>query len=326
MDADSRHGAYSHGSGLYEAVPGCKVEDLDEVRREFVRHGVFVRDGRDRTVERARGGIPQSEVLPKGAGIQEFTARIAALKTPRGGLPEEALFYRPEVVQREPVADFATAISPAILDKFKPFPNPIPINPINICAILSNDWAMYHGGQEHNGNANGCSDITSTTVNQLGLVANPDLEGAVWAIPTIVDGKIYVGTRTPSLGGNVYKIDLTSGHIDKSFLIPSNGGGTWGTGASLSPARVGNNVYVSAVDGKVYCLDAITLNLNWMTNLRNHDAAKNQPVDRPAAACWSSPLVVTTAGGHQRVYVGTGLGEDGPGTFGMIFLSRRCVR
>jgi outer membrane protein assembly factor BamB len=92
----------------------------------------------------------------------------------------------------------------------------------------------------------------------------------------------------------------------------------WGSGIGSSPAIVEGKVYIKSLDGKVYCLNANTLSDRhedggWVTDIRLADPNQNQPVNRPDAACWTSPLVV-----NGRVYVGSGLGEDGPPTYGFI--------
>jgi outer membrane protein assembly factor BamB len=238
--------------------------------------------------------------------------------TPVGGLPEESLFSPPAAPQTQvrwpEVSDQPLASS-------MPISRPLPEVPwIVPCSIFPNDWWMYHHDAEHSGVASGCSDIGSTTVGNLTWIYTLALFGSIVSIPSIVDGKIYVGTSTDTAGGTLYKIDLVSGAVEHSVPIPFDGGAHhWGSGTGGSPAIVGDKVYLSCLDGKVRCWDTGSLNPIWCTDIRNPDPAQNQPFSRPDAACWSSPLVVMTPTGRIRVYGGSGLGEDGPGTYGMVF-------
>jgi len=50
-------------------------------------------------IRRGRGGYIQSFPLPHGASLAEFKDRLSKLEPPPGGLPEETLFYRPELLQ-----------------------------------------------------------------------------------------------------------------------------------------------------------------------------------------------------------------------------------
>ena len=134
-------------------------------------------------------------------------------------------------------------------------------------------------------------------------------------------GKAYVGTMTGAAGGNLYRIDLATGAVEKTFAVPSNGGGVWSSGVCSSPAVVEGRVYFSSVDGLAYCIDAHSFAKIWSTDLRHPDPGQDQYVDNsnPAVGSWPSPLVV-----NDRVYVGVGLGEDAPGpgpsaSFGFVY-------
>ena len=54
-------------------------------------------------------------------------------------------------------------------------------------------------------------------------------------------------------------------------------------------------MYISALDGVVYCLDADTLVSLWSTDLLHPNPGKGQYLDNshPPAACWTSLVVVT---------------------------------
>jgi outer membrane protein assembly factor BamB len=183
------------------------------------------------------------------------------------------------------------------------------------------NWPMLHHDGQHTGLAT-CSDITSSTVGNLVLVTDPvHLEGSVLSVPSIVDGKIYVGTSTPG-GGTMYRVDLASGAVEHQFSFATPAGqlseqGEGGIGCS--PAVTGGRVYFSCLDGKVRCLDANTFQPIWVVDLRSTDPAHNQPVTNLGAADaraegWSSPLVV-----NNRVYVGFGEGEGDPAAFGFVY-------
>lgn len=179
---------------------------------------------------------------------------------------------------------------------------------------LSNDWWMYHGDERHSGNAAGQSAITSSSIQRLNSLHRIVLNDPIISVPAIVQGKIYVGTKSVRNGGALYKIDLASGAINGTFAVPFAGGGVWDSGIGATPAVVNGKVYFSSLDGKIYCVDATTLKQVWVTDLRNPDLAHNQPMSRPTAACWTSPLVV-----NGKVYVGSGLGEDDIVVFGFVY-------
>ncbi len=234
--------------------------------------------------------------LPQNAELDEFKARMKSLETPPGGLPEEALFMRPEIDRN--IASI-TPLGPEFV-----FPRPWPL-PFPICLFQSQDWYMYHSDRQHTGDAQGCSGIRSTNVGTLALRHTVAVDASINSIPSIVDGKIYVGT-----GASLYKIDLASGTVEHTFAVGSRPSYMPGIGGS--PAIVGGKVYFTAIPGWVYCLDANTFALQWQTDLRNTDPPHNQPVTNPRADSWSGPLVV-----NGRVYVGCGEGEEA--AFGFVY-------
>src|SRR5262249_45919081 len=157
---------------------------------------------------------------------------------------------------------------------------------------------------EHTGLASGPSNIASTTAGRLRLRVTVPLDGPVISVPVVAGGKVYVGTGNSTTaanhsGGTLYRIDLATGAVEKTFTFntpttPRPGGSRQGyAGIGASPAVVDTRVYLSGLDGKLYCLDAATLTPLWVTDLRNIDAAHNQPVRHSVAAeGWGSPLVV----------------------------------
>ena len=205
----------------------------------------------------------------------------------------------------------------------------------------NNQWSCFHGDLARTGNIAG-SNINSSNVGSLELVKTMQVGGAILSVPAIHDGFIYVGTangteansETDANGGSFHKIDLTSGDISASYFWETAGpdGDTHGfTGMGCTPAIVGDFVYFSAFDGKLYCLTADNLQEVWVIDLRNADLAHNQPVthnanaavqygnDKPItgngveAVGWCSPLVV-----NDLIYVGFGEGEN-PVLYGFIY-------
>ena len=152
---------------------------------------------------------------------------------------------------------------------------------------------------------------------------DPLLDCPIISIPSIVNGRVYVGTGNSSTaaggsGGTLYRINIATGVTEATFTFNTAAGegsrqGFAGIGSS--PAVTGGKVYFSGLDGKLYCLNSTTLALIWVTDLRNYDAAHNQPVTHNASAeaeGWSGPLVV-----NGKVYVGFGEGESN--TFGFVY-------
>lgn len=140
----------------------------------------------------------------------------------------------------------------------------------------SNDWWMYHADERHSGNAAGHSDISSTSVQKLVSRHVIQLGQAIISVPAIVQGSIYVGTRSGSSGGILYKMNLATGAIQGTFAVPFAGGGTWESGIGSTPAVVQGRVYFTSLDGKAYCIDAATMKQVWATDFRHPDPTHNQ--------------------------------------------------
>jgi outer membrane protein assembly factor BamB len=291
--------------------------------------------------------------LPGGATIEEFRARVKGLQISANGLLEEelALLPDPDSALAPPwrVADpIPERTLPGLLDPGAPLPRPWPPDPIcpprwwdgfdpsifdrfrpykwwplppwwwwRLC-LFNRNWWMHHRDAQHTGNVR-CSGIDSTTVGGLIERYVLTLDGPIVSVPSVVNGKIYVGTGNSTaaspVGGTLYKIDLPTGTIDATFTFSGTAGARQGVaGICSSPAIVGGRVYFSALTGKVYCLDANTLACLWVTDLRKRDLPKNQPVDHGTinTTGWSSPLVV-----NGKVYIGQGEGEDG--AYGYVY-------
>ena len=111
----------------------------------------------------------------------------------------------------------------------------------------------------------------------------PDASAA-WAQPTIVGGRIFVGSQN----GTVYSLDAASGCIAWTFAAHSGVRGAIAIGASIA--------YFSDQAGYVYALDAATGRLRWSRRVDEH----------PLVRLTGSPVL---HGG--RLYVPTSSYEEG---------------
>jgi outer membrane protein assembly factor BamB len=192
-------------------------------------------------------------------------------------------------------------------------------------------WWMYHGDPQHTGFVSD-SDLNSTNVSssRFKLLHSLELEGAVLSVPAVTNGYIYVGLANyqKAQGGNggaLLKIDIQTGTIVKTFswdLLGDDRDAHGFAGMGCTPAVANGRVYFGAFNGKFYCLDEETLDLLWVTDLRNADPRHNQPItntagtdEYPAAVIWSSP-VLDSQGKH--VFVGCGEGEN-PKLYSFVF-------
>lgn len=177
--------------------------------------------------------------FPGGATLEAFRRQLTRLQTPPNGLPEETLSGMGATSPHGPPwpADPDTLREwPKVRDSLRARLLPLPWYPWPLfCWLWSEDWWMYHANAEHTGHASGCSGISSSTISHLHLDRSVGVSGAIITIPTIVGGKAYVGTMTGAAGGTLYRIDLASGGIEKTFPAPSNGGGVWQSGVCSSP-------------------------------------------------------------------------------------------
>lgn len=284
-----------------------------------------------RQVQIGNDGAIAGFPLPEGADLETFRGRLRQQQRPPGGMPEEQLFFPPDL--------------PYDPWPWPPEPRPLPpdLPPLDLgwlwrldlgnlldllfgrgfifCLLFGGrNWWMYQHDAQHTGVA-GCSWIRASNAHTLSLRNKVALNGTIISQPAVVNGKVYVGTgdsTATGVSGTMYRIGLTSGAVEAQFSFSGIGSRQGYGGVGCSPAVVGGRVYFSGLDGKLYCLDAGTFAPLWVTDLRHTDLAHNQPVDHGTARAtgWSSPLV---AGG--RVYVGFGEGEDNypTGTFGFVY-------
>ena len=146
-----------------------------------------------------------------------------------------------------------------------------------IWAIGSKSWPMWRNDPEHSGT--GQSGPTNLTLRWK-FTTN----GGVVSSPSVVDGRVYVGSNDK----NIYSIDARSGRLVWKFM----------TGARIksSPAVVDGKVYIGPDDGYVYCLDAHKGSIVW----QRYAGGYIEPHFAAVSRLRSSPAVV---GG--RVYVGS---------------------
>jgi outer membrane protein assembly factor BamB len=296
------------------------TSELQELRRmlTYVEVQAGPRVFSEAELQRSTGFHLAPFPLPGGRTLGEFRELLGDLETPPGGFPEEELFFDPGLLD-DPEPPWPDP-------GFLPFPFPLPHWswpwPVELPDWLrqwseSKNWWMYHHDERHTGQASGTSGIRSTTVGSLSLRHSVAVDGPVITIPSVVRGKVYVGSSDGggTAGGTLYKIDLASGLIDASFPVPKRYP-AYSQGIGGSPAITHDRVYFTALPGVVHCLDASTFAEAWSVDLRFPDPAHNQPVNNAATAdSWTSPLVV---GNH--VYVGSGEGENG--AWGFVY----CLR
>lgn len=306
--------------GPLERLIDLGGEDLDEFRdRVAAVELAFGADvDKERTATRGQGFGIVAPLLP--GGVREFRnlrAIVQELDPLPEGLPEEQLFFPPDgrpplpwPPEPEPLPDFRVPVG-----QFELLDPVLPEIPFIFCVRGAIDWPMLMHDAQHTGRAH-CSGIDSSTVTKLRERYRVSVNGRVNSQPAIVGGRIYVGTMDASgtgIGGVLYKVNMTTGVVEGSFAV-DDGPARQGRGIGSTPAVVSGKVYVSALNGKLYRVDAATMTLDWVINLRNQDLAHNQPVDHGTnwATGWSSPVVV-----NGCVYVGSGEGEHD--SFGYVY-------
>ena len=151
----------------------------------------------------------------------------------------------------------------------------VPLN--EVWAIGTKPWPMWRDDPAHSGTGeSGPMNLTLRWKFPTG--------GAVISSPSVVDGKVYVGSEDK----NIYCLDAMNGELFWNF--------TTGFGIKSSPAVVDGKVYIGPDDGYVYCLDAKNGSLVWKTPVGGYIQANFDSMARLI----SSPTVI---GG--RVYVGS---------------------
>src|SRR5689334_22408625 len=148
-------------------------------------------------------------------------------------------------------------------------------------------WWMYHGDPEHTGFVSDSSlSTTNVSASSFQALFTLQLGGPVLSVPAISDGFVYVGLANfhaaeGGNGGALLKIDIQTGKTVKTFswnLENDNEDAHSFTGMGCTPMIFNGRVYFGAFNGKFYCLNQDTLELEWVTDLRNEDLKHNQPI------------------------------------------------
>jgi outer membrane protein assembly factor BamB len=253
------------------------------------------------------GRHPEAFKLPWDASIGEVLERLVRLAGDPRALPEIVLLDPPDRPRDgEPPWDVSAEIPWRDLVG-RDLVARIPKHILHLLPwLFAGDWWMYHADERHTGQASGWSDIRASTVHRMLLHRSVPVDGPVYTVPSIVDGKVYVGTsrQLGSGGGTLYRINLATGTVEATFV--TTGQSFYNiNGIGGSPAVVDGRVYFTTVYGQVYCLDATTFTQLWMQDLKVASHTRRQPVNNPEGDCWSGPVVV-----DGKVYVGSGEGES----------------
>ena len=148
---------------------------------------------------------------------------------------------------------------------------------LNQVWAIGSSWPMWRHDPAHSATGqSGPADLT--------LRWNYTTDGAVTSSPSIVGGRVYVGSQDK----NIYCLDARTGSFIWNFSTNSR--------LESSPAVVDGKVYVGPDDGNVYCLDAYNGSLIWKQNAGGYIEANFAS----AVILRSSPIVV-----NGRVYVGS---------------------
>ena len=146
-----------------------------------------------------------------------------------------------------------------------------------VWAIGNAQWSMWRSDSENTGT--GQSGPTELNVRWSFTTG-----GGVVSSPTIVEGRVYVGSQDK----NIYCLDAREGRFLWSFTTNAR--------IKSSQAVANGKVYVGPDDGYVYCLDAKNGSRIWMTYAGGFIEAHFDAV----TGIRSSPIVV-----GERVYVGS---------------------
>ena len=179
---------------LFRDAPARDLQQLRQLLSEAEIQG-GTRTFAEFELQRAGGFHLAPFPLPGGRTLAGFREFIGSVPTPAGGFPEEELFFDPgALADSEPPWPEAGSF---------PFPFPFPgwtwpwpggLPPWLQAWSESRNWWMYHHDQHHTGLASGVSNIRSTTVGSLSLRHSVSVSGTVITIPTVVHGKVYVGS------------------------------------------------------------------------------------------------------------------------------------
>jgi outer membrane protein assembly factor BamB len=140
-----------------------------------------------------------------------------------------------------------------------------------ICFGSPQPWSMWRGNTAQPGVA-----VGQSAPAKLNLRWEFAANGPITSSPSIVDGKVFVGSHD----GNLYCIDAYSGGKIWNFTINSQ--------YLSSPAVVNGKVYTGADDGNIYCLDESTGKEIWKTSAGGYFPVVFATLWQPR----SSPIIV----------------------------------
>ena len=297
-------------------LQAMSAADLTQLRGAYAadNSATFADPRAAMTAKRGRAGWIEPGDLPGGLSTAAFIARLQDLSDLPDGLPEERLITGGfAALDPSDSAPVTRALPDGLAGQG------LPVDRLPGIPATAN-WWMYHHDPQHSGVVTD-SHISKANVAHLRLRYRLPLDGPVVSVPAVVDNTIYIGIGNSrrayqQRGGTLYAVDLLTGVTRASFTFntPALGGARQGmAGIACTPAVIGGRVFVSGLNGCLYCLDAATLTPIWITNLRAADPLHNQPVTHAVAAeGWGSPLVV-----NGCIYVG--FGESESNTFGFVY-------
>jgi outer membrane protein assembly factor BamB len=146
-----------------------------------------------------------------------------------------------------------------------------------VWAIGIQDWPMWRANPANT--ASSQSGPESLNLNWFYAT-----EGAVVSSPSVVDGRVYVGSQDQ----NIYCLDARQGFFIWKFDV--------GSPIKSSPAVVDGKVYSGSDGGHVFCLDASSGKLIWQKDVGGYIQAHFDSV----ATLTSSPAVM-----KGKVFVGS---------------------
>ena len=121
-----------------------------------------------------------------------------------------------------------------------------------VFASSSDYWPMFHHDLAHTG-----SSTTTPTATSPTLLWNYTTNMVVWASPTVVDDRVYIGSD----GGVAYCLNASDGSKIWNYTLPTTGRGGPAIGSSMAVA--GGYIYFGCYDRNVYCLNASTGDKVW---------------------------------------------------------------
>jgi outer membrane protein assembly factor BamB len=146
-----------------------------------------------------------------------------------------------------------------------------------VWAFGPQSWQMWRKDPAH-------SAVAQSGPTNLALLWNFSTTGAVTSSPSMVEGRVYVGSQDK----NVYCLDALNGSLIWKFATDGR--------IESSPAVVNEKVYIQPDDGYVYCLKANDGTLVWKRSVGGYIEANFASL----ILVRSSPTVV-----NGRVYIGS---------------------